>query len=247
MRRLHILMPMGGLGSRFSAQGWSTPKPLIPVDGTPMFLKALGSFAGLAGPRTVTAIYRRETDQEGFLSARIRAALADVSIVLLDGPTRGAVETCLAGAAHLAADDGVVVLDCDLCFACPAYLEAIAAVLAGRSDADGLLLTFPSSAPRYSYAQIAEGRVVRTAEKEPISPHAVVGAYFFSRADAFLGAARTLLARPLATEYYTSYLYNILIAGGARIAAVPVTGYASFGTPEELAAHLAAGAAAGPR
>ena len=42
-----ILMPMGGLGSRFAKEGYKTPKPLIEVDGKPMFMRALDSFKPL--------------------------------------------------------------------------------------------------------------------------------------------------------------------------------------------------------
>ena len=37
MRPLHIIMPMAGEGSRFAKAGWTTPKPLIEVNGQPLF------------------------------------------------------------------------------------------------------------------------------------------------------------------------------------------------------------------
>ncbi|HSX29838.1 MAG TPA: hypothetical protein VLE73_04750 [Candidatus Saccharimonadales bacterium] len=43
MRDLHIIMPMAGAGSRFAKAGFTTPKPLIQVDGKPMFMKALSA------------------------------------------------------------------------------------------------------------------------------------------------------------------------------------------------------------
>ena len=36
-----LIMPMAGNGSRFSEQGYTVPKPLIEVDGKPMFVQAI--------------------------------------------------------------------------------------------------------------------------------------------------------------------------------------------------------------
>ena len=41
------VLPMAGRGSRFSGSGYAQPKPLIPVHGTPMFARALGSISKL--------------------------------------------------------------------------------------------------------------------------------------------------------------------------------------------------------
>ena len=43
MRSLHIIMPMAGEGSRFLQEGWTIPKPLIELNGVPLFLRAISS------------------------------------------------------------------------------------------------------------------------------------------------------------------------------------------------------------
>ena len=43
MRNLHIIMPMAGEGSRFRNAGWTTPKPLIELNGKPLFVRAIES------------------------------------------------------------------------------------------------------------------------------------------------------------------------------------------------------------
>lgn len=239
MRRIHILMPMGGLGSRFAKEGWSTPKPMIPVDGVPMFRKALGSFDGLPAPRAVTLVIRRELDDAFGLGGMITATLPQAEVVVIPELTRGSVETCLAAAPLIRPDDGVVVLDCDLWFSSPAYLALIAGALDGSRPVDGGLLTFPATSPRYSFAELDGRRVVRTAEKEAISSNALAGAYFFNTGKLFLDAAHDLVSRPPVNEYYVSHLYNIILQRGGHVEAAPVERYASFGTPEELAAYAA--------
>lgn len=39
LRPLHIIMPMAGEGSRFLKEGWTTPKPLIPLHGMLQMVK----------------------------------------------------------------------------------------------------------------------------------------------------------------------------------------------------------------
>jgi NDP-sugar pyrophosphorylase family protein len=232
---LQVLMPMGGLGQRFRTVGITTPKPLIEVGGVPMFQRALRSFDPWTGPRTVTVIVRADDDREHHLAEAVTAAEPDADIVLLHRDTRGAVETCLEAADRLDPDQPLVITDCDIAFDSPAWFGAMARAAAG--GADGLLLSFASSDPRYSFAEVGpDGAVVRTAEKRAISSHALAGVYSFARAGTFLEAGRQLVARQVDAsmpEYYVSLVFNELISAGRRIALVDGDFYC-FGTPEEL-------------
>jgi dTDP-glucose pyrophosphorylase len=246
MRALHVVLPMAGLGSRFSDAGFTTPKPLIPVDGMPMFLKALSSLEGWGLQTTHTFIVRRQHETEFQLATLIQRHLPTAQVVIIEEMTRGAVETCLR-AEHLmkGGERGVLVMDCDLWFQSRPYGELVRASLAGKEPMVGGLLTFPSREPRYSYALCEGERVVRTAEKKVISDSAIMGAYFFATERHFLDAAHQLMARNISAEmreYYLSLLYNILLEQGGTVKAARVERYASFGTPEELRHYQAQGA-----
>jgi dTDP-glucose pyrophosphorylase len=237
MRELHVVMPMAGLGSRFSDAGFTTPKPLIPVDGMPMFLKALSSLEGWGLRTSQTLILRRQHETEFQLATLIQRHLPSCQVVIIEEMTRGAVETCLRAEHLMKGERGVLVMDCDLWFDSPRYRELVRAALADSEPLAGGLLTFPSQEPRYSYALCEGERVVRTAEKKVISDSAIVGAYFFGTERLFLGAAKKLMERNISAdmrEYYLSLLYNILLEEGGSVKAARVEGYASFGTPEEL-------------
>jgi 2-C-methyl-D-erythritol 4-phosphate cytidylyltransferase len=84
MRRLHIVMPMAGRGSRFANAGFTTPKPLIPVDGRPMFLKALSSFDAIEAPKAYTIIIRKQHDEQYDLQKQLKEKLPDANIVMTD-------------------------------------------------------------------------------------------------------------------------------------------------------------------
>jgi dTDP-glucose pyrophosphorylase len=85
-------------------------------------------------------------------------------------------------------------------------------------------------------------RVVRTAEKQPISDHALIGAYGFGSARTFFAAAHEIVLRNERTgngEFYVSSVYNHLLRQGRAIRLVDADRYWSMGTPEELRACLA--------
>ncbi|SEO70361.1 glycosyltransferase family 2 protein [Trujillonella endophytica] len=240
---LQVLMPMGGLGTRFRKVGIATPKPLIEVDGGPMFQRALRSLAAWDGARRVVVVVRADDDAEHGLTGHVLDAEPGADIVLLHHDTRGAVETCLQARDHLDPDLPLVIMDCDIAFDSPAYFAALAGAVE-RQDLDGLLLSFRSTEPRYSFAEVdADGLVVRTAEKQAISADALMGVYSFTSARVFLEAADRLMARQIDAampEYYVSLVFNELIASGRRVGLVRGDFYC-FGTPEELAAYQATG------
>jgi NDP-sugar pyrophosphorylase family protein len=244
MARLQVLMPMGGLGTRFRKVGVTTPKPLIEVDGAPMFRRALSSFDPWNGEKGVVVVVRADDDAEHGLARRVVDAEPTASIVLLDHDTRGAVETCLEARDLIDPDQPLVIMDCDIAFESPEYFRVLERALE-RRDIDGLLLSFRSTEPRYSFAEVdGDGFVVRTAEKQAISSDALMGVYSFTTARVFLDAADRLMARQTDAampEYYVSLVFNELIATGRRVGLVRGDFYC-FGTPEELAAYQATGA-----
>jgi dTDP-glucose pyrophosphorylase len=240
MRKLQIVMPMAGAGSRFAQAGFSLPKPLIPVDGMAMFRVALSSLNGIKADKIFCFVIRHENiDQQ--LDKLIKEALPEAQIIVIPELTRGAVETAAAALPQLDLQAGLIVMDCDLWFSSQSYNQMVQDSLSGKSEIAGGLLTFDADNPHYSYAKFgADNIVTDVAEKKVISNRAITGAYFFASTQIFSDAAKQLLSRPISDkmpEYYLSLLYNILINEGKTIQAASVDEFASFGTPEELADH----------
>ncbi|HKU19065.1 MAG TPA: glycosyltransferase family 2 protein [Candidatus Saccharimonadales bacterium] len=240
-RTLQIVLPMVGLGSRFANAGFATPKPLIEVDGMPMFRKALSSLEDIKAKKRYVFVIRQEHVDTQKLDTLITKALPEAEIVVVLEVTRGAAESVLAAKPKLNAQDALISLDCDLWFESASYYKMVQDSLTGVSDIDGGVLTFPSNDPKYSYAAVDEkGMVTRTAEKQVISNSATTGAYFFAKAGTFTTHAEALLAKPLSEtmkEYYISFVYGLLLADGGKVQAATVNKFASFGTPEELDAY----------
>lgn len=243
MRNLHIIMPMAGEGSRFLKEGWRTPKPLIQLDRVPLFKRAIGSVAIDGLTMKYSFIVRQEHIDNYGIDRSIREILPDANIFSVEKTTRGAVETCLIAEPAIADDDAVIVMDCDLEFRSERFSELMREVLNTPVEQanGGLLVSFESDLPRYSYAQTdGTDRVIRTAEKEVISSHALCGAYFFASGRVFKSAAHRLMdeANFNKPEYYVSLLYNYLLGDGDTVRLAPMEVYRSYGTPEELKQYM---------
>lgn len=243
MRHLHIIMPMAGEGSRFLKEGWTTPKPLIDLKGQPLFKHAISSVSDEEIPMKYSFIVRQEHIDKYHIDEGIKSFLPEVNIFSVTKTTRGAVETCLMAESAIDDEDAILVMDCDLEFRSKEFLKIIKSLLnlPMEKAKGGALVSFESSEPRYSYAEIDDdGFVTRTVEKEVISNHALCGAYFFSSGKRFKQIAHHLLQEPVFTkpEYYVSLLFNYLLKDEEKVWLAPMEAYYSYGTPEELKRYL---------
>lgn len=238
MAALTVLMPMAGLGSRFAAAAERTPKPLIEVDGIPMFRCALESVRSVIPDVRVIGLILAEHQHTYSIADRLCAEVPEMQVITLASLTGGALETCLAARPYTDGRAPLIVLDCDLTFRAASYFKWFESVRTGYGAENGMLLSFRSGESRYSYAELVDGRVIRTVEKQPISNHALIGAYGFGTAEEFFSAAQEIVDTNLRCgngEFYVSSAYNYLIGRGATVRLVEAEAYWSMGTPEELA------------
>lgn len=234
---------MAGEGSRFLKEGWTTPKPLIELNGQPLFKHAISSVFDKEIPMKYSFIVRQEHIDKYQIDKGIKSFLPEANLFSVVKTTRGAVETCLVAESVIAADDAVIIMDCDLEFRSMQFIEIIKKILNQSMEeaTGGALVSFESNEPRYSYAALGEdGFVTRTAEKEVISNHALCGAYFFSSGKRFIQIAHQLMDEPVFSkpEYYVSLLFNYLLKDGEKVWLAPMEEYYSYGTPEELKRYL---------
>lgn len=241
-KQLQILLPMGGLGQRFRDEGYTTPKPLIEVEGRRMFLRALASFDTLNVDRSVLFVVRQDAEDEYGLATSIREIMPNAGVTILNHNTRGAVETALIARDLIDPDEPLIIMDCDFEFTSSEYFKYVKEIIEG-APYDGVLLSFTSDNPRYSYAKVGvDGFVTETAEKVVISNHALWGAYCFASGGLFLEYADRLITQGLSDvrkEFYISYVYAEMIADGCKIKLATTDSSHSFGTPAELNEYLA--------
>ena len=183
MKSLHIIMPMGGLGTR-TADEYEKPKPFINIYEKMLFEYALEGLKDISHVMNtkLTVVCRNEILNKYYIKKlnQVGWKFADeFNLIQIDKLTRGSLETAMKAEHLIADDDIVIILDCDLTFKCNDLYNIIEHI-DEFEDFDGFLLSFNSNEQRYSYAEIDDNNIVkRTAEKNPISCHALAGVYGF--------------------------------------------------------------------
>jgi dTDP-glucose pyrophosphorylase len=239
---LNIVIPMAGAGSRFANDGYTLPKPLIPVHGRPMLQWVVRNLRPAQAHRFVFICQRRHAVD--FNLHRMLAEWAPgCAVVMIDGLTQGAACTVLAARELIDSRLPLMIANSDQ-FAdtdIDAYLAAAAA-----PGVDGLIMTMRADDAKWSYVGRDEaGRVNRVVEKQVISNDATVGIYNFRRGQDFVAAADEMIAADDRTngEFYVAPVYNRLIARGQRVETFDIgadgRGMHGLGTPADLQRFLA--------
>ena len=213
---INIVIPMAGAGSRFSVAGYDLPKPFIDVNGKMMIEHVLD---GIQIPNaTYTLIIQRAFQAEHGDKLDLLARKYGVRFVAVEKLTQGASCTALAAHELINNDDMVVFADSDNFFDNTAFRNFIAD--AKTRNLDGSLLTFNTNEPCFSFAETdSDEFVIRTAEKDPISNHAITGVYLFAHGRDFVRCAINMMiyGDRAKNEYYMSNVYNWAIKSGLKI------------------------------
>lgn len=232
---INIVIPMAGAGSRFKIAGYDLPKPFIDVKGRMMIEYVLD---GIQIPdANYTLIIQEEfhktnQDKLDFLSKKY-----GVNFVAVEKLTQGASCTALAAHELINNKDMVVFVDSDNFFDNNVFKQFISDAI--NRKLDGSLLTFATQDSRFSFAKTDEnGFVVKTAEKEPISNHAITGVYMFAHGSDFVKCAINMMiyGDRSKNEYYMSNVYNWAIKSGLKIGVYDINenDWVCVGTPEQL-------------
>ena len=234
-KNLHIIMPMAGEGRRFKEMGIETPKPLIKFNGNPIFIESLNSifkfddmlfvdYDKYSTKIKITFIVRQELVNEYDFNNEIKSEFLkygiDANIIAITYTTRGALETVSLAEPYIdKANDCLLVMDCDMSFYCPSYLNEIKRELE-YDDSHPMLMSFYSRFPGYSFAEVEQNGncyyATNVVEKNPISTHAIAGCYFLGDANRFFKCYKKVVkdfesGKLKSKELYLSLIYNYLI------------------------------------
>jgi len=239
-RVVEIVIPMAGLGTRFQEAGYLDPKPFIKIHGKPMIQWVIENLKSKHYRTHFSFIVNRLHLERYQFDERLSQLAPGSNIVAIPGKTEGAACTVLLAMEQIAQDRPLVIANSDQWVDYPfdPFLE-----MGMNSSAEGLIMTFPASEQKWSYAKTNElGWVTEVAEKRPISPHATVGIYYFKKAGHFTHACEQMIRKGIRTngEFYVCPVYNELIQAGAgvRIFPIPQTAMHGLGTPQDLDAFL---------
>jgi beta-phosphoglucomutase-like phosphatase (HAD superfamily)/dTDP-glucose pyrophosphorylase len=228
---LNVVIPMAGAGSRFEKAGFTFPKPLIEVRGKPM-IQVVVENLGLDA-KYIFIVQKAHRERYN-LDALLNLIAPGCRIVETDGLTEGAACTVLLAREHIDNDAPLFLANSDQ------FVDWTPAEFMYRmaeSQADGGIVTFRATHPKWSFARVNEqGFVTEVAEKNPISDQATVGFYYWRYGAEFVRYADQMIAKDLRVngEFYVCPVFNQAIEDGRKIRTYEASGMWGLGTPEDL-------------
>ena len=230
-KKMNVLIPMAGAGSRFAAAGYTFPKPLIEVNGKPMIQVVSENL-------NVEAHFIYIVQKEHYDKYNLKQLLNLISpgcdIVQVDSLTEGAACTTLLAKELINNDEPLLMANSDQ------YVEwnSNECLYAFTADGvDGGIVTFRATHPKWSFAKLGDdGFVTEVAEKNPISNIATVGIYYWRKGSDYVKYAEQMIEKNIRTngEFYVCPVFNEAIGDGKKIRVKDVPKMWGIGTPEDL-------------
>ncbi len=238
---MDVVITMGGLGNRFRKAGYNVPKYMIEAKGKTLFewsLISLKGFEDIINKYIFIAMRDSKEDVEGFIISQCRhLGIKSFHIIIIDYLTDGQATTAMLAKQYWKEDNQLLIYNIDT------YIEP-GEMNSYQLKGEGFIPCFNGKGDHWSFVKLGHDRkAVEVKEKERISDHCTLGAYYFSSCR---------LYEKLYIEYYSGShnlvngekyiapLYNHLIVSGGNvyICNVDEAKVHVLGTPEELGLFL---------
>ena len=227
---------MAGKGSRFKDAGYAFPKPLIEIMGKTMVEVVVNNLRPNCEYRFIFICQKEHYEKYDLYNILKNSTLNKFEVVQINGVTEGAACTVLTASQFINNNDELLIANSDQ------YIETDInefVRFARKGKKDGLIMTFNSSHPKWSYARIdKKGEVIEVAEKKVISNHATVGIYYYKRGSDFVRSAELMIHKDIKhnNEFYVAPTYNEMILDNKKIHIkdISMDKMHGLGTPEDL-------------
>lgn len=229
---------MAGEGSRFVAEGYSTPKPLIEVDGKPMIVRAVEDL-----PEADKHIFicRDFHIQKSGIDEKLKSFFKNTTVIGIDYLTEGQASTCLLAKDLLDPEDELLIGACD-----NGMIYNRSLFEKQRREYDVLAFTFRNNVTvlekpqQYGWLKTKGTDITGTSIKKPISDtpmkdHAVVGAFWFKKAEYFGRCAEKMISenRRINNEFYVDECMRDAVELNLKAGVFEIDSYICWGTPND--------------
>lgn len=235
------LIPLAGLGSRFSKEGYMDPKPLVSVSGKPMIIQAAHYMP--KARKNIFVCLEDHLDKYPLESA-IKKVYPDGKIVALNKTTEGQACTCQIGLENEDLDNPLLIAACDNGML---YDEDRYKALLNDESVDAIAWSFrnhPSSERNpemYGWIKTDKNDTVTgVSVKKPISDtpredHAIIGTFYFRKASYFNEALSRLYKNNIRVngEFYVDSCLNELVKMNLNVKVFEIDHYIGWGTPND--------------
>jgi len=227
--KVNIVIPMAGLGSRFAQSGYKKPKPLIDLFDKTMIENVIDNL-NIRG--RYFFIVQEDHVAKYQIDKILKNAMPGCNVIPINGISDGAASTCLFAKKFINNLDPLIIANSDqiVDWDSNSFIETL------EKDIDGIIATFKSNDPKWSFIKIENEKIVKVAEKNVISSDANVGIYGWKKGSDYVKYAEQMISKKIKTngEYYVSPVYNEAIDEGKKIIPFFVNKMHGIGTPEDL-------------
>lgn len=237
---LNIVIPTSGGGTSFIQAGYTFPKPLIDINGKPMIQLVLENLTPKISHRFILIPKKEHYDKYSLHQIFNNATKGNFIALPLFASTQGAVCSVLNAVDYINNEVELIIANADQIIDVDInkFIH-----FAKTSKADGVIMTFNSHHPRWSYARVdKKGDVLEVAEKKVISEHATVGIYYFKKGSDFIKAAFSMIEKNIRfnNDFYVCPIFNEMILEGKHIISweIKQSQMHGLGTPEDLNRYL---------
>lgn len=240
-----LVLPMAGKGERFCKEGYTVPKPFIPVDNVPMVIRAINCL-----PLHKNAVFiclqehKKEIEREQE-STVLPYYVARVHYI--DSVTEGQACTCEIGIRKDGINENTSIL-ISACDNGALYNQQKFIDLINDEQNDIIVWSFRGNQTSklnpnmYSWLEIDENDFVKNVSckkfpgGDPLKTHAIIGTMYFRKSKYFLDGlnANRQLDRRVNGEFYVDDVLNQNIAAGLKVKVFEVDHYVCWGTPNDL-------------
>ncbi len=239
-----VVIPMAGLGSRFSKEGYSTTKPLIPVSGKYMVLQALGC---LPTPTTHAFVIRADMPAVDSFVHAIESSMENALVATVPALTEGQAVSAQIGLHSLNVHDQSQVVTFGACDFGMVYDSSQLGRLLVSDDWDVIIWTATDHASAIRHPEMFgwalsddRGDISAISVKKPFehpeTDHVITGAFTFRSGELFDTGLAELRSQKQTVngEYYIDSVVKVLLELGFKIKSFEVENFFSWGTPNDL-------------
>lgn len=234
---MNLVIPIASNSKFFSIEEYGYPKPLIEIIGKPMIQHVIENLTQDTDFKKVIFIVKQDECDKYHLDNTLNL-LSPIKpeIIKLRSDTQGALCSVLLAVEHINHAEPLVIANADQIFdgGIGGYLKEF-----GSSNLDAACLSFNSVHPRWSYVRVDhKNQVLETAEKRPISKHAVAGLYMYNKGSDFVRYGMDSIKHGSSVDgkYFISPVFNEFILANKKVGHFEISNdrYHTFYSPQKI-------------
>ncbi len=212
-------------------------KPLIEVRGKPLIELVVGCFEKIKQDKRFIFIVNAADCHAFHLDSVLNLITNDEAVVLkLEKDTQGAACSALMAIDYIDNDEPLLISSSD--HIVDYDLDLVVEQFNSRM-VDAGTVCFDSIHPKWSFVRLDHNeKIIETAEKRPLSRHAIAGLYYFRRGNDFVEASMRMIEKDanLNGQFYIAPALNELVLMGKNMETydIPSSKYHNFYSPQKI-------------